>query len=218
MSFAHRSSELVIAKHSVIVAHPEPSSFTMSVAKAYCDAVNAQGQLAILRDLYRMNFDPVLKATERPSTSQFQPAPDVAAELEQLDGTDLFILVYPVWFGAPPAMIKGYIERVFGAGFIEPAHGTHLLRPTHPLLGGKKLLSFSSSGSTKQWLEAQGAWTSLQTLFDGYLARTFWMDSPEHVHFDSIVEGIGEDVIGAHLVSVEAQAARMCDLLERGRK
>lgn len=197
-------------KHSVIVAHPEPDSFTMSVAKAYCEAVAAEGQHVVMRDLYRMGFDPVLKGIGRP-----QPDRDVAAELDQIAGTELFVLVYPVWFGAPPAMLKGYIDRIFGAGFTAPRLGAHLLRPTHPLLGGKRLLSFSSSGSTQHWLEEQGAWSSLQTLFDGYLARTFWMESPEHVHFESIVEGLEADVVARHLAAVADRARRMCGVLRR---
>lgn len=213
MSPAHPQEKGI--KHAVIVAHPDTGSFTMSVAQAYREAVEAQGQACILRDLYRLGFDPVLKAAERPTGRSFVPAPDVAEELRALAGSDVFVLVYPVWFGAPPAMIKGYIERVFGAGFAEPLSGRHLRRPTHPLLGGKHLMSFTSSGATRQWLEEQGAWLSLQTLFDGYLARTFWMESPGHVHFDSIVDGIDADRVQAHLRDVGAHASRMCRLLER---
>lgn len=205
------------AKHAVIVAHPNVESFTMSVARAYCEAVEANGQVATLRDLYRSGFDPVLKSADRTTGDGFVPAEDVAAELDQLAGASIFVLVYPVWFGAPPAMIKGYVERVFGAGFAEPLSGVHLRRPTHPLLGGRRLLSFTSSGSTRLWLEEQGAWTSLQTLFDGYLARTFWMQSPEHVHFESIVEGIDPALVRAHLRDVAGEADRICRAVARTR-
>ncbi len=202
-------------KHAVIAVHPDADSFTMAVAGAYCEAVAGQGQVAVLRDLYRIGFDPVLKAAERPRGADFTPAPDVAAELERLRGADIFVLVYPIWFGAPPAMIKGYIERVFGAGFSGPTRAAHLHNPTHELLGGKQLLTFTSSGSTRDWLDAQGAWLSLQTLFDGYLARTFWMDTPDHVHFDSIVEGLGADPVRARVAEVRAKAESVCVRLER---
>jgi NAD(P)H dehydrogenase (quinone) len=197
-------------KHAVIVAHPDPDSFTLSVARTYCAAVEAAGQTAVLRDLYRIGFDPVLKDSERPGNAPFAPAPDVAAELESLAGSGAFVLVYPIWFGTPPAMLKGYIDRVLGAGFSPQALRNHLGRPAHPLLGGRQLLSFSSSGSTRQWLADQGAWVSLQTIFDGYLARAFWMDTPDHVHFDSIHEGLSEAEAAAHLETVEQRAAAMC--------
>ena len=197
-------------RHAVIACHPEAESFTMSVARAYCDAVEARGQVAILRDLYRLGFDPVLKAAERLPAEPFTPAPDVAAELDAIGGSSAFVLVYPLWFGTPPAMIKGYIERVLGAGFSHHMAASQRHKATHPLLGGKHLLSFSSSGASKAWLTDQKAWVSLQTIFDGYLARAFWMDTPEHVHFGEIVEGVDPEVVRANLLKVEEQAASLC--------
>ena len=204
-------------RHAVIVAHPDADSFTLSVARAYCAAVEAHGQTVVLRDLYRMDFDPVLKAAERPSDAPFTPAPDVKAELDLLAGSGAFVLVYPIWFGTPPAMMKGYIERVLGAGISYKTLSHHLDRPLHPLLGGKQLLSFSSSGSTTQWLADQGAWLSLQTIFDGYLARAFWMSTPEHVHFGSVHDRMEEAVARANLTKVEAQADAMCERLAGAR-
>ena len=206
------------AKHVVIACHPESESFTLSVARAYCEAVATRGQEAILRDLYRMGFDPVLKARERLPAAPFAPAPDVRAELELLDGAEAFVLVYPLWFGTPPAMLKGYIERVLGAGFSREMMTGPLHRPHHRMLGGRHLLSFSSSGSPKAWLEDQHAWRSLQTIFDGYLARAFWMDTPEHVHFGEIVQGLAHEVVAGHLRDVEAQALKLCDRLEAARR
>ena len=126
-------------KHSVIVAHPEAESFTMAVAQRYCAAVTAQGQEAVLRDLYRIGFDPVLKADERAPGAGFQPRPDVAVELDQLAGSAAFVLIYPIWFGTPPAIIKGYVERVLGAGMTPKSMTHHLGQAPHPLLGGKHL-------------------------------------------------------------------------------
>ncbi len=53
-------------KHAVIVAHPNPDSFTLAVARTYCEAVTAKGHEPLLRDLYAMDFDPRLKASEIP--------------------------------------------------------------------------------------------------------------------------------------------------------
>ena len=198
-------------KHVVIACHPETESFTLSVARAYCDAVRARGHQAILRDLYRTGFDPVLKAAERLPAAPFAPSPDVAEELALLDGADAFVLVYPLWFGTPPAMLKGYIERVLGAGFSREMMAGPMHRPHHKLLGGKHLLSFSSSGASKHWLEDQKAWISLQTIFDGYLARAFWMDTPEHVHFGEVVESMDPATAAEHLRRVAAEADSLCD-------
>ena len=111
--------ELVVAragKHAVILCHPDPHSFNHGVAKVYCDAVRAAGQKVMLRDLYALGFDPVLKSDERPTIDNPILSPDVRAELDLLSGSDVFVLIYPIWFGSPRAMMKGYIERVLGPG------------------------------------------------------------------------------------------------------
>ena len=194
-------------KHVVILCHPDVDSFNMAVARRYCDAVKKIGHRVVLRDLYRIGFDPVLKSRERPTSEDFQLAPDVAAEIDLISGADVFVLVYPIWFGTPPAMMKGYVERVLGAGF---PWGAVRQRLPHPMLADRRLLSFTSSGTSKQWLEEQGAWLSLRKLFDGYLMRAFSLASADHVHFASIVEGMAERVLNEHLQKVEEAARRVC--------
>jgi NAD(P)H dehydrogenase (quinone) len=194
-------------KHVVVLSHPDADSFNMAVAQAYCEAVRQFGHQVVLRDLYRMKFDPVLKASERPTAPDFSLAPEVATELEVIGGADIFVLVYPIWFGTPPAMMKGYVERVLGAGFSHHSARTHALSP---LLGGKQLLSFTSSGVPKQWLADQGALVSLQTVFDGYLARMFSMASPDHVHFDSVADDLDAHAVAQKIDQVKARACQMC--------
>ena len=105
------------AHHAVILCHPDPHSFNAAVAQRYCETVRENGQTAVLRDLYQMRFNPVLHSDERPQTHDIVFAADVAAEIEEIRSADVFVLIYPIWFGTPPAMLKGYVERVFGAGF-----------------------------------------------------------------------------------------------------
>ena len=194
-------------KHAVIMCHPAEDSFNMSVADRYVETVRAAGHEALVRDLYRMNFDPVLRMNERPTSRPHILPRDVSEELELLSGTDVFVLVYPLWFGAPPAMLKGYIDRVLGAGF---PYGAVRDGHTHPLMSGKRLVSFSSSGTTLAWLNEQGAWQSLRTLFDSYLCHAFSMQEPVHVHFDAIAPSSKPDFIHAKLFRVEEAAREIC--------
>ena len=200
-------------KHAVILCHPDADSFNMAVAQRYCDAVKKIGHRVVLRDLYRIGFDPILKSRERPTSKDFELAPDVASEIDLIGGADVFVLVYPIWFGTPPAMMKGYVERVLGAGF---PWGAVRQRLPHPMLAGRRLLSFTSSGTAKQWLEEQGAWLSLRQVFDDYLARAFSLASADHVHFGSVVEGMTERVVDEHLFKVEEAARRVCSSYRHG--
>lgn len=193
-------------KHSVIVCHPSKDSFTSAVADRYCVAVRGSGHDVVLRDLYRMGFDPVLKDTERPSERNSALSDDISCELELLAGSDIFVLVYPIWFGMPPAMLKGYVDRVFGAGF---SHRALRERATHPLLSGKTLLSFTSSGNSEQWLDEQGAFESLINVFDTYLRRAFSMAGAHRVHFSNIVENTKKAYVDECLFEVERQARQV---------
>lgn len=109
---ANRSIEEPVS-HIIVLSHPEQESFNASVASAYCAAARETGDKAIVRDLYSMGFDPVLRSIERPGPD-FRRLSDVEQELEIIANADVFVLVYPLWFGTPPAMLKGYVERVLG--------------------------------------------------------------------------------------------------------
>jgi NAD(P)H dehydrogenase (quinone) len=191
-------------KHAVIVAHPNRRSFNVAVANAYISAVRGFGDEAIMRDLYRLDFDPRLGADELPWAKNFAPRADVAAERTLLADVDVFVLVYPLWFNAPPAMLKGYVDRVFGMGFGygSPDGGSD------PRLRGRILVSFTSSGAPEHWVEQTGALERLRRGFDDHLAEICGLSVIEHRHFGGIVPGIRPDAVRAMLSDVEAVTRR----------
>jgi NAD(P)H dehydrogenase (quinone) len=193
-------------KHAVILAHPDPKSFNASVARTYCKAAAEHRHETLLRDLYRMDFEPRLKAAERPDALTFRPDPDVEHERKLLRDADVFAFVYPLWFNAPPAILKGYIDRVFGAGF-----GYRILHNggEEPLLTGRKLISFTSSGSTLARLEEQGSWFSICQLFDEYFAAICGLEMVDHVHFPSIVAGLDKRWIDENLFATEKRVKEL---------
>lgn len=178
-------------KHALIVAHPNKDSFTMTMALAYAAAVEGKGHAVVLRDLYRMRFDPCLAAQELPWAPDHKIGPDVAAERQLLADVDVFAFVYPFWFNAPPAMLKGYCERVFGAGFgYRPgAFGTE------PLLKGRRMISVTASGAPKDWVEASGAMQAERQLFDTHFASVCGLKVVDHLHFGKVVPGMRTDAI-----------------------
>lgn len=196
--------------HLAVLGHPATDSFCRTVAQTYCETVRDSGQSAVLRDLYALHFDPALKACERPDTPDFKPAPDVAEELALLRDSAVVTFVYPIWFGMPPAMIKGYVDRVLGAGF--PAKLIKEGAP-HPLLHGKRMMIFTSSASTRPWLEQQGQWLSLRRAFDTYLKTIFSLKRSDHLHFDAITEGLEKHFVEERLQKVRAVTRKLCSEL-----
>jgi len=193
--------------HLVLLGHPAPGSFNHAMAEAYCAAVRACGQSATLRDLYANGFNPLLAASERPESAGFAPAPDVVAELDLIRASQVIVLVYPIWFGMPPAIIKGYVDRVLGAGFT--AREIKSGNP-HPLLKGKRLVILSSSAATRPWLDEQAQWEALKQAFDTYLTSIFSLHGCDHLHFGAVTKGLGAQAVRENLADVEARARKAC--------
>lgn len=190
-------------EHAVIAAHPMQRSFTMAVADAYCQAAKAKSQQATLRDLYRMNFAPTLDADELPRGSGFTPGADVVEERAILARVNVFAFVYPFWLNTQPAMMKGYIERVFGFGFAYGGTGAGCM----PLLKGSRMISFTSSGAPAEWLESTGNFEAARKLFDEYFAAVCGLEVVDHIHFGGLVPGIRADVVARHLDRVRDTVA-----------
>ena len=187
-------------KHVVIVAHPNPHSFGLTMARAYQAAAERAGEQVLLRDLYRMGFDPRMADGEIPRPGGFEPAADVKAERALIADADVFVFVYPLWFNSPPAMLKGNLERIFGMGF---AYGQGA-GGNEPLLGGRRMASISSSGAPKDWIVETGAWIALRNLFDEHFAAVCGLLVVDHLHFGEIVPGIRADVVDSCAAQVGA--------------
>ncbi|MBL6936991.1 MAG: NAD(P)H-dependent oxidoreductase [Alphaproteobacteria bacterium] len=185
-------------KHAVIVAHPSVQSFTSSMASSYRETGLAAGHDVIYRDLYRINFDPCLLESELPWSKSPALRDDVIAEREVLKDADVFALFYPLWLNAPPAILKGYLERVFGMGFAYQRKGSG----NAPMLKGKRLISFTNSGAPTEWVIQSGAWQAMRTLFDGHLAAVCGLEVVDHIHFGSVVPGIRADSVHADMAKV----------------
>jgi len=201
-------------RHVVLLGHPAKGSFNHQVADAYCETVRACGQEAILRDLYATKFDPLLKSEERCDPASPTSSADVIAELAALENVRALVFVYPVWFGSPPAIIKGYVDRVLGAGF-----GARAVRSgaAHPLLAGARLITFSSSATTVPWLKDRGH-ISLQQAFDNYLTAVFAMREARRTHFDAVVGGLHERFVLEKLEATREEATRICAMLDQERE
>ena len=101
----------------VVVGHPDvANSFNGAIARVASEALVAQGYEPVLRDLYAEGFDPVmpLDETNRP----VDEAPEaIRAEMEQVKECVGMVFVHPNWWGTPPAILKGWIDRVVRNGF-----------------------------------------------------------------------------------------------------
>ena len=96
---------------SVILAHPYEKSFNHAIFAAATAALRARGILVFAHDLYAEGFDPVLTRAELGKEETQDPL--AARYIRELVASDLLVFIHPNWWGQPPAIMKGYIDRVF---------------------------------------------------------------------------------------------------------
>lgn len=186
-------------RHAIILAHPKSTSFCASIARRCATTLRALGHTVTLRDLYSMDFDPRLQAGEIPVYTGYGPAEDVVRERRRLARADSFILVYPFWFNGPPAILKGYVDRVFSMGFgYRPGSGG-----SEPLLAGRRLTSVSTSGAPDQWVNSTGALEALKMSFDRHLAAVTGMTLGEHIHLGAIHSSLSREAAGVMLDQID---------------
>jgi len=98
----------------VVYCHPVPESFGAAVRDTVLAALAARGAEVRLVDLYAEGFDPVLSAEERRVYNDHSPRdPRLVPHLENLAWADTVLFVYPTWWYGLPAMLKGWLDRVW---------------------------------------------------------------------------------------------------------
>ena len=116
----------------IVHAHPEPKSFNGAMTRAATDALTAAGHEVEISDLYAMGFNPVsdrrnFTTVHNPETYRQQAeeahaaahdgfAPDIQTEMDKLFRCDVLILQFPLWWFGLPAILKGWVDRVFASG------------------------------------------------------------------------------------------------------
>lgn len=98
----------------VVVAHPDPASFNHALAGAAVDAARSRGHSVVLRDLHGEGFDPILPSAEFPKDADLPPS--LRRHCDELAAADGIVVVHPNWWGQPPAILKGWIDRVIRPG------------------------------------------------------------------------------------------------------
>ncbi len=98
----------------IILGHPDPKSFNHAIASGVYDALGNDGHHVTLHDLYAEAFDPLLPLQEIPERGAIPAV--IQKHCEDLRSADGIVIVHPNWWGQPPAILKGWIDRVFRPG------------------------------------------------------------------------------------------------------
>ena len=174
----------------IVNAHAEPQSFNGALFRTAQEALRADGHAVTVSDLYAMKFDPA--SDRRNFTSVKNPdyfkqqmeemhatevggfAPDVETELRKVEACDLMIWQFPLWWFGLPAILKGWVDRVFAMGRV---YGGERFYENGVFHGKRALLSLTTGGPEPAYLK--GGWNGdihaiLRPVQRGMLRFTGW--------------------------------------------
>ncbi|MBS0367689.1 MAG: NAD(P)H-dependent oxidoreductase [Proteobacteria bacterium] len=143
----------------IVHAHPEPKSFCTAMKSAAVEEFQRQGHEVQVSDLYAMGFQPVASVADfgeranpdycvyaleqRHGASNGTLSADIQAELDKLLWCDLLVLIFPVFWFSTPAMLKGWIDRVFVSGQV---YGGKRVYDRGGLVGRRALVGLTLGG------------------------------------------------------------------------
>lgn len=187
----------------IVFWHPEPQSFNAVLFRTACETLTATGHEIRTSDLREMGFDPVssrknfatvkdphyfkqqieeLHAAEMNGFSR-----EIEAEIEKIEWCDLMIWQFPLWWFGLPAMLKGWVDRVFTIG---RTYGNGRFYDSGVFRGKRALLSLTTGGSEEAFRKGG---------FNGDIAGIL---RPLH---RGILQFVGFDVLAPHLVYAPAR-------------
>lgn len=143
----------------IVHAHPEPKSFCSAMKDTAVETFQSLGHEVQVSDLHQMNWNPVASSNDfevrsqpdylvyaleqRESYKSGKISPDIQAEIDKLKWCDVLIFNFPMYWFSVPAILKGWIDRVFVSGF---CYGGKRFYDQGGLKGKKGLLAFTLGG------------------------------------------------------------------------
>lgn len=100
-----------------VFAHPRRDSFSGALLDRFLEGLHAEGHTTEVADLHREGFDPRFTAADFAQFSTGTMPEDVLREQARVERADALALVFPVWWWSFPAILKGWIDRVFSEGW-----------------------------------------------------------------------------------------------------
>jgi NAD(P)H dehydrogenase (quinone) len=169
-------------KYLIVYAHPNPKSFNHAILEAISGELRKKKKEVKVRDLYKIGFNPVLSTKDLSSIQNGAIPSDIKKEQNYINKADIIIFVFPIWWSAMPAMLKGYIDRVFSLKFAYDITDDAVVG----LLKGKKVFLVSTTGATKEQYEEMGAFDMMNMAMDMAIFQFSGMEVLGHQYFSAV--------------------------------
>ncbi|WP_028390165.1 NAD(P)H-dependent oxidoreductase [Bacillus cihuensis] len=169
-------------KHLIVYAHPYPESLNHAILEATVNTLKKNGNEVVVRDLYALDFQPVLKPEDTAAMKAGNTPNDIKTEQEFIAEADVITFIYPIWWTGLPAILKGYVDRVFAFGFAYSAGEEGTIK----LLKGKKGLIINTHGHPNEVYDEMGMTAGLKVTSDTGIFDFTGIEPVDHLLFGSI--------------------------------
>ena len=165
----------------LLLCHPNPKSYNHAVAAEVRSRLEEQSHSVLVHDLYAEGFDPVLRHDELRRRFSFDEL--VQRHYRDLESSDGLVVVHPEWWSQPPAMLKGWIDRVLRPGIGYEFEGEEFMPKSKvPLLTDKRAVVLATTDSERPVI-ADGASSSEDPLLSHLWRETFRFCGIQDFHF-----------------------------------
>lgn len=169
-------------KYLIILGHPSIESLNKVINDEISLLFKSQEKNVVIRNLYEIGFNPVLTKEELLSQYTKRTSEDVLKEQEYVKNADIIIFIYPLWWVGMPAIVKGYIDRVFSYGFAYSIENNFVKK----LLTGKTVMIINTHRMSTLDYEKKGVYDSISILTHKNIFEFCGMEVILHYYFESI--------------------------------
>lgn len=177
-----------MSRHLIIWALHRDDSFLSHGVERLIRSLNENGQEAESRDLYDIGFDPVLTSSDFDAVKKGDIPGDIAIEQKHIKNADYIWVIFPIWWTSMPAILKGYIDRVFLNGFAYRMEGDY----PKGLLTDKQVIILNSMGMSYEDYNRGGMFKALELTMDKGIFGFSGMKVLAHKYFASIMSANNE--------------------------
>ncbi|MGD0884569.1 MAG: NAD(P)H-dependent oxidoreductase [Thermodesulfovibrionales bacterium] len=169
-------------KYLIIYAHPDTASFNHAIMETISDELKKSNKDFEVRDLYKIAFNPILSSEDLAAIQNGAVPQDIKIEQDHIRSAGTLIFIFPIWWSSMPAMLKGYIDRVFSLKFAYDITADGVIG----LLKGKKVFIVSTTGASEEDYEKMGAFKMMNKSIDMAIFQLSGMEVVGHKYFSSV--------------------------------
>jgi len=169
----------------IVYAHPNPQSFNHAILESFTKGLTEAKHTYEVIDLYAIKFNPVLSIEDLVKRSEGKVSDELKGHQEKISQAQGIVFIYPIWWYDPPAILKGWIDRVFSVGFaymIDIKEGK-----AWGLLKNQKALIINTAGGMEEDAKLTGSTDALKKIEDDLIFRFCGINDVQHVIFYNVI-------------------------------